>query len=470
MGEKITINPVTRISGFLEIQVEVEQNQIIDAKSSGLFFRGFEKMLKGRAPLDAIYFTERICGICSSAHSMASTLALESILKTPINDNSKLIRDYIHGCEFLQNHLRHFYLYTLPDFIKPTSDQNLYAANHNDFRLPENLNAELSNHYTESVKYSRLSHEMIAVLGGKAPHNHGIFVGGVTVNLDAAKFIKIKSILKSIKEFVTNKMIPDVYIISEYYNDYFHNGIGYKNLMSYGVFNNFLEKELYYLGPQVLINGQRYSFNPEIITENIKHAWYEGDKTEFTPSESSTVDEDIYKAGAYSWIKAPRYAGYPMEVGPLARMYLSGEYTRGISTMDRTIARVLEVKKIVDIMEAMLDRIELLNATQQRYEFLENTEGMGLIDTTRGSLGHWIQVDTQKISNYSIITPSSWNLSPEDSKGIKGVIEQALIGTTINDIRNPIEIGRIVRSYDPCVSCATHVFGKGYSPVEIRLV
>lgn len=469
MGNKITINPITRISGFLEIQVEVENNEIIDAKSSGLLFRGFEKMLKGRPPLDAIYFTERICGICSTAHSMASTLALEDILNVTPNNNDKMIRDFMHGCEFIQNHLRHFYLYTLPDFVKGPEIQSLYGISHNDYRLPERLNIELSNHYLESVKYSRLAHEMLAVLGGKAPHNHGIFVGGVTVNLDASKFIKVKSILKSIKEFIINKMIPDVYIIAEYYDDYFYNGEGYKNLMSYGVFDTYEEKDLFYISPQILLNGQKQDFDHNKITENIYRAWYEANNVEQRPTDPP-VDEDVYKEEAYSWIKAPRYEGYPMEVGPLARMYLSGEYTRGISTMDRTIGRVLEAKKIIEIMEGLIERVELIPARQERYEIPQNAVGKGLIDTTRGSLGHWVSTQNQGIKNYGIITPSTWNLSPVDSKGIKGVVEKSLIGTTIRDIKNPVEIGRIVRSFDPCVSCATHVFGDGYSPIEIRIV
>ncbi|WP_053956391.1 nickel-dependent hydrogenase large subunit [Inediibacterium massiliense] len=469
MGNKITINPITRISGFLEIQVEVEKNEIIDAKSSGMLFRGFEKMLKGRPPIDAIYFTERICGICSTAHSMASTLALENILDIVPNENDKMIRDFMHGCEFIQNHLRHFYQYTLPDFVKGPEIQPLYRENHNDYRLPEKLNLKLSNHYIESVEYSRLAHEMLAVLGGKAPHNHGIFVGGVTVNLDVSKFIKVKSILKSIKEFVINRMIPDVYIISEYYQDYFHNGVGYKNLMSYGVFDTYTEKDLFYIAPQVLISGQKHEFNPDNITENIYRAWYEANKVEQRPFDP-TVDENVYKEEAYSWIKAPRYEGYPMEVGPLARMYLSGGYTRGISTMDRTIARVLEAKKIIEIMERLLEKVELKPAQQDRYEFPQKARGKGLIDTTRGGLGHWVSIDNQVIKNYGIITPTTWNLSPEDSRGMKGVIEKALIGTSIKDIKNPVEIGRIVRSFDPCVSCATHVFGDGYSSVEIRVV
>lgn len=469
MGRKITINPVTRISGFLEIQVEVEKNKIVNAKSSGMLFRGFEKMLKGRPPLDAIYFTQRICGICSTAHAMASTLALENILNIRPNENDKMIRDFMHGCEFIQNHLRHFYQYTCPDFVKGPEIHPLYLETYNDYRLPDNLNKEISNHYVESIKYSRLGHEMLAILGGKAPHTHGIFVGGVTVNIDISKYTKIKSILESIKEFVNTKMIPDVYIISEYYQDYFENGVGYKNLMSYGVFDTYIEKDLFYIGPQVLIDGNKQKFDSTNITENIHRAWYEARKVEQRPTDP-TIDENVYKENAYSFIKAPRYEGYPMEVGPLARMWLSGNYNRGISTMDRTIARALELKKIIEILEGLLDRISLQPTEQGRYEFSNEAVGKGLIDTTRGGLGHWVAINNQGIRNYGIITPTTWNLSPGDSRGFKGVIEEALIGTIIEDVKRPVEIGRIVRSFDPCVSCATHVYSDKYSPLEIRVV
>ena len=264
-------------------------------------------------------------------------------------------------------------------------------------------------------------------------------------------------------------MIPDVYAIAEYYPDYFENGVGYKNLMSYGVFDTYPQEDLFYIGPQVLINGEKQEFNPDKITENIHRAWYEARDVEQRPTDP-TVDENVYKEEAYSWVKAPRYEGSPMEVGPLARMFLSGNYTRGVSTMDRTIARVLEVKKIIGIMEELLERVRLQPTEQDRYLFTNEAQGKGLIDTTRGGLGHWISVESQSIRNYEIITPTSWNLSPEDSKGKKGVVEEALIGATINDLTNPVEIGRIVRSFDPCVSCATHVLSDKYSPMEIRIV
>lgn len=469
MGNIITINPITRVSGFLEIQVEVENNVIINAKSSGLLFRGFEKMLRGRPPLDAIYFTERICGICSTAHSIASAMALEDVLGVEINHNDKMLRDFLHGCEFIQNHLRHFYQYTMPDFVRGAKFEPVQIAAHNDYRLPEQLDKDISDSYFRSLKYSRLAHEMLAVAGGKAPHNHGVFVGGVTVDMDSAKLIKLKSILSSIKDFVKNRLKPDVLTIAEYYPDYFQNGIGYKNLLTYGLFNSYEDKSLVFVEPQTMINGEHLQFNADNITENIHSAWYVSRVEEQKPM-GQTAEEDVQKPDAYSWIKAPRYNGYPMESGPLARMWLSGSYSRGISTMDRTIARVLEVEKIIGIMEEMLKRVSFDTAPLNGYEFASQAFGKGLTDTTRGALGHWINVQNQTIQNYDIITPSSWNLSPEDSTGQKGVIEYALMGTTISDLRNPVEIGRIVRSYDPCVSCATHVLSDSFSPVEIRVV
>lgn len=465
MSTKIVINPLTRISGFLQIEVQVEHHTIVDAKSSGMMFRGFEKMLRGRNPADAIYFTERICGICSTAHSMASALALEDALAVVPNENSRMIRDYIHGCEFLQNHLRHFYQYTLPDYVRGPEIQPIFQVNPLAYRLPRPLEDKIALHYRQSLEFSRKAHEMLATLGGKAPHHHGVFIGGVTVNLDASIFIEIKSILSAINHFITNVMIPDVYTIADYYSDCFEMGAGKGNLMSYGLFDTYQAKELFYLCPAVMENGIRREFSPARITESVYHAWYRPESPGAVPAQ----EEDI-KTDGYSFIKAPRYDGIAMEVGPLARMILSGNYPPRVSAMDRTIARVLEAKKITDIMQGLLERIKPEPSQLSNYTFDQNVMGKGLTDTTRGALGHWIKIEDHAIQHYSIISPSTWNLSPEDEFGVKGVAESALIGTPLADIKNPMEIGRIVRSFDPCVSCATHVLSDTCQPFEIRVV
>lgn len=454
MKSRITIDPITRISGFLEIEVEIDQNKIVDARSSGLLFRGFEKMLRGKEPLDAIYFTERICGICSTAHSYASTVALEDAININSREEAHITRDIIHGSEFLQNHIRHFYLFTVPDYVKLPEISDLYQSNNVDFRLPTNLSGKIQKNYIESLQYGRMSHEALAVLGGKAPHNHGIFVGDMNGSVNASQLIKLKAFLQDIKEFVNNNMIEDANIIADYYKDYFIKGASYGNFMSYGFYNSTGEKS------GVLINKKLYPFSSSNISESVYSSWYEGNLIENIPGEK-TIDENSSKDKAYSWIKAPRYEGYSMEVGPLARMIISGKYNKGIAAMDRILARVLETKIVIEIMEEKIERLEELLRNKAlgnavTFDIPITAKGKGLIETVRGSLGHWINIEDKKIMNYDIITPSGWNLSPEDSKGVKGVLEKALIGTTIQDTKNPVEIGRIVRTFDPCVSCATH--------------
>ncbi|WHH60783.1 nickel-dependent hydrogenase large subunit [Petroclostridium sp. X23] len=468
MTKKIIINPVTRISGFMEIQADIENNRVVDAKTEGLLFRGFEKMLNGRNPFDAVYFTQRICGICSTAHSMASTLALEDAMGVIPSEQGRYLRDIIHGCEFLQNHIRHFYQYTIPDFVKLPENYPLFKAEHNDFRLPKQKNDRLVKDYFDSLDLSRSAHEMLAVLGGKVPHNHGVFIGGISTQATTDKIIKIKSILHSIYQFINDRMLPDVYTISEYYKDYFAIGRGYENLLSFGCFNGYKNLGTLYVNPLVYTNGRISVFNPDNITEEIDYAWYKDRQSTDKPFEADP-EADMSKPGAYSWVKAPRYNNLPYETGPLARQWLSGEYRNGISTMDRTIARVLEARKIALIMNTLLENLIPGVSVQKEYSIPETTVGKGLIDTTRGALGHWLKIKNQVISFYQIITPSAWNLSTRSSNDMKGTAEQALIGTPVKDIKNPVELGRTVRSFDPCISCATHIYmgGKHINTIHV---
>jgi hydrogenase large subunit len=460
MAQNIIIDPLTRISGFLEIEAEVEQNQIINAKSDGLLYRGFETMLVKRPPLDAIYFTERICGICSVAHSVASALALEDALQVKVAQNEEYQREILHGLEFVQNHLRHFYLMMVPSFVRITSLPIENDQQYTDFRIPEDLNSLIEEHYQEGIEYSRLSHEAQAVLGGKAPHNHGVFVGGVNTFPTAYQLEKIKNSITRLLDFVTTAMRQDTDIIAEYYPDYYEMGMSYENFMSYGVFAH-ETPDFTYVQPQVMVEGIRYPLEPDRITEQVTNSWYR--------SNTSPDQVDLSKSSAYSFIKTPQYNGLPMEVGPLARMLISGDYTGGHSCMDRIVARTLETEKVLRIINQLIYQIELTPSNQQSYLMPASAQGAGLIDTTRGALGHWISIKDQVIEHYNIITPSVWNLSPKDEKGEPGVIERALIGTTLADVNNPVEIGRIVRSFDPCVSCATHVFKEGRRSMTIRL-
>lgn len=458
MAEKITINPITRINGFMEIEADIEKESIVDAKTKGMMFRGFEKMLQGRSPFDAVYFTQRICGICSTAHSMASALALEEALNIVPSQQGRYLRDLLHACEFLQNHLRHFYQFTLPDYVKLPDDYPLFKRDHNDYRFPKDINDKMVNDYFESLEFSRSAHQMLAILGGKAPHNHGVFIGGITSPVSADMIISIKSILYGIGQFIMGKMIPDVYTIGTYYPEYYHMGGGYGNLLTYGSFYDYRDLGTLYVDPLVFSKGRTSPFDPDLITQEDEYAWF-----------NEEDEPDRSKSQAYSWIKAPRYDNVPYEVGPLARQWLSGEYGNGISAMDRTIARALEAKKIVEIMQTLIDNLIPGVSMQEEYEIPVQSSGKGLVDTTRGALGHWLYIENREIAFYQIITPSAWNLSTQ-SNGMKGTGEQALIGTPVNNVETPVEIGRIIRSFDPCVSCATHVFSGGKHMNTIQIV
>jgi len=469
MSKRLVINPVTRISGFLEIDATVEDNIVTDAHTKGLLFRGFEKMLTGRSPFDAVYFTQRICGICSSAHAMASTMALEDAMNIEVSDQGKYLRDIIHGCEYLQNHIRHFYQYTLPDYVAMPQNNTLLNAKQTDLRLPKIKNDLLVQHYFDSLDISRSAHEMLAVLGGKAPHNHGIFIGGITTQATKEKISRLFSLLHNITEFIDSKMIPDAQTIAQYYRDYFEMGEGCGNFLSYGCFNNYSQLGTLYLNPFVYHDGVKQVLAPERITENIATSWYTDQTETYAPNET-IAEPDLAKSQAYSWVKAPRYNDLPYESGPLARMWLSGDYRHGISAMDRTIARVLEAKKIAGIIKVLLSNLIPGTDVQQVYSVPSAALGKGLIDTTRGALGHWLKIENQLISFYQIIAPSTWNLSTRTEDNLPGPGEKALIGTQITDPANPVELGRIIRSFDPCISCATHIYQGGNLVNSIQIV
>jgi hydrogenase large subunit len=466
MVKRIVINPITRISGFLELDVTIEGGKVTQARTKGAMFRGFEQMMVGRSPFDAIYLTQRICGICSTAHSVAASVALEDALGVVPTEQGRYVRDIIHGCEFLQNHIRHFYQFGLPDFVKIPEVNTIYDTNHGDYRLPPEVNEKLAAHYFDSLPISRLAHKMLATFGGKAPHNHGIFVGGFTTPATVDRLVQAKSILKQIKTFTNEIMIPDAYILAKYYPDYYKLGAGPRNLMSCGLFDRYKDLGTLYVNPGVYMDGLYKSFDRELITEELDYSWYSGPRV-YRPLETMPVP-NMAKPDAYTWVKAPRYDGLPFEVGPLARLWLSGEYRNGISTMDRMIARVLEAKKVAEVLEVLLESIVPETSVQQRWEIPLSAQGTGLVDTTRGALGHWVKIQDKKLAFYQIITPSAWDFSASTATST-GTAEQALLGTPIANPENPVELGRILRSFDPCMSCATHVYRPGHEPKTFQV-
>lgn len=422
MDDEFTAHSSSNIQGILNI--ETDDNTIKDVHSGGLSFKGYEKTLLGKTPLDAINMLSKLCGISSISNTLAASIALENALEITISENYKLVRAFTHGSAFLENHIKHFYHYTLPFYIKIDNQLPEYYSLSNDFRLPEDEINILLNNRSKAQKLIQTADELSSVFG-------------CAVKLiNKSNITKAKTLLAELKIFISDNMVHDIYVISKYYSDYFSIGEGCKNLMSYGLFKSFQNNDIFYLNPLVQVDDKLKPLNSKNITENIYYS-------------PCSRDINIRHTSDGMWIKTPRYESLPMEVGPLARMSLSTNYGGGNSTMDRNIARVLEAEKISQIMECILNNIFEENIINKKYKVSSNSAGKGLIDSPKGALGHWLIIRSGKIYKYNIITPSGWNLSPSDSNGVHSVIERALIGTHLKDINYPIEIGRIVQSFDP---------------------
>lgn len=466
----LTIDPLTRISGLLEIRVEVENNVIINAYSSGMQFRGFERMFQGRPPLDMIYLTSRTCGICSLNHALTSTLALENAFGIIPAPNGSLARKVAACFEMLQNHLRQLCQLVFPDYVNLEGLLPLGKSSPDkwDFRLPKAVNAKLIQTYQSALTFSRKAHKALAAFTGKAPHAHGIFVGGVTTTIGISDYELAQSIALEIKHFTENILMPDLHTIAAYYQDYYAIGKSYGNFLCYGLFDSPYDP-IQYAPRGVLISGKVMPVNVDLITENLKYSWLTAPNDAIQPGSTPPIP-DRSKEDAYSFVSAPRYQNKPLEGGPLARQFISGLYSRGIATMDRLMARGLEVQKICECLLGFLEVMTLEDFYYSNWQTTETATGIGLTEACRGPLAHFVNVEDGKVKNYSLLPPTTWNLSSMDNKGIHGPAEKALIGTTLNDLDHPVEIGRIIRSFDPCLNCAAHITSNHLQPFIIEVV
>jgi len=500
----IVIDPITRIEGHLKIDVTVENGVVKDAASSGTLFRGFEILLKDRDPYDAQHLTQRICGVCPTAHAMASALNLDSAfgIADKIPDNGRVLRNLIQGANFIMSHILHFYhlaaldyvdvtkvaeydgndreLLSVKDFILRAVDAGdnamlgpFYPRYEGDYRLPAEVDQAAVAHYVQALNMRRLAQEMSAIFSGRMPHSVAIVPGGVTETPTVDKIAEFLWKLEELRHFVDTVYIPDVLAVAGVYSDYFGIGQGCGNLLSYGVFDLDVNadlskrKRLLDQGTTSATDLTYHPLDPSKITEDIKNSWYSSGSG-LNPSQGET-EPDRDKAGGYSWVKAPRYNGDVYEVGPLARMavtYTNGEPTVQqlvndtlamfgagpealFSVLGRHAARALETKFVADKMPGWLLELKPGEPVCAEWETPVEAEGMGLWEAPRGTVGHWISIENSKIANYQCVPPTNWNVSPRDDSGQPGPIEQALIGTRVQDESNPFEVVRIVRSFDP---------------------
>ena len=463
MATTITIDPVTRIEGHLEIEVTVDEvesvQQVVEAKSAGTMFRGFEMIMLGRDPRDATQYTQRICGVCPVSHAMASCMNLEDAFGVTPPDNGRILRNLVLGANFIQSHVLHFYHLSVLDYVNTTGllDASPWIPRYVTADMATGSTAsDLVSHYLTALEIRRKAHQMGALFGGKLPCTGSFVVGGCTEVVTAERVADFRTLLTEIRSFIDNVYVPDAYTLAGLFPSYYSLGTGYGNLLAFGVFN------LNASGTSKLFDGGRYTegtpgtVDPASIKEWVDYSWYTSACGNQNPANGVT-EPDADKIGAYSWMKAPRYLDKPHELGPLARMWINGEYTNGVSALDRIVARALETKKIADAMDGWLNELTPGNPVYQASSIPTTASGMGLTEAPRGALGHWIDIDTLVVSRYQVVTPTNWNASPKDSFNQPGPIESALVGVPVADMSQPVEVLRVVHSFDPCLACAVHM-------------
>ena len=218
-----------------------------------------------------------------------------------------------------------------------------------------------------------------------------------------------------------------------------------------------LDRNEEYLWKGGVLRGQHLSeVDINLINEGIVNSWFEG---EIEDIYDGNLEPDPLKESAYSWVKTVQYDGEQMETGPLARLIINGLYKGDTSTMDRIMARTLETLLTAELMEEWLSKlIPSSEAPISQNRELVKDQVIATHDAMRGGLLHSARISGEEVIKYNIITPTVWNFSPKDRDGKPGPVENAMIGTRIDRAGNLYTIlGRIIRSYDPCMSCATHV-------------
>jgi hydrogenase large subunit len=554
------------------VEAMLDDNKIIhDAMSSGTMWRGIEVIVQNRDPRTVWAFAERICGVCTTVHALASVRSVENAVGITVPTNAEIIRNIMFLTQYVQDHVVHFYhlhaldwvdivsalkadpaaTSTLAQAVSPSWGisstgyfkdtqatikkfvdsgqlgifQNAYWG-HPAYKLPPEANLMAVAHYLEALKWQKEIVKIHTIFGGKNPHPNYL-VGGVAaaINMegDAAinmeRLNQVRSLIQDAIGIVENLYVPDLLAIASFYPEWTKYGGGLGNFMVYGDVpqNGLGDPSKFRFPGGVVLNKNLSEILPvdladaAQVTEEISHSWYkypEG-KPALHPWEGVTEAnytgpqppyQNLDEKGQYTWLKAPRWRGHAVEVGPLARMivgFASGrpEFKEVVtealgklkvgpealfSTLGRTAARGLESRLAVHWLMDEYDRLianiksgDTATADTSKWDpktWPADCKGFGFTEAPRGALCHWIHIKDAKTANYQIVVPSTWNASPRDAQGQHGAYEAALIGTPMADPTRPVEILRTIHSFDPCLACASHVLdSKGRKLAEVTV-
>ena len=475
-ARSLLVGPFNRVEGDLEIRLEVEDGRVAAAYANAPLFRGFEVMMLGKDPMDALTITPRICGICSISQSAAASAALGSLAGQSQAPQGALASAILHGVENLCDHLTHFNLFFCADFARPA-----YAGRHWHERAVQRFTAMEGSAARACTEARAQILHIVGLLGGKWPHTLAIQPGGVTRAPTTRDRIRMTSVLRSFRRYLESVVFGapvetfanlktaealgnwnngDAGLFMEIAADLGMSemGAGPGRYLSFGAYP-LAEGRAFAQG--VWESGQLRSLDTSDIREDLSHAWMHGDTAH--PKAGATHPDEAMSAPAYSWCKAPRLGGEVIETGAFARQVVDGhpaalDLAKGGSTvLARVAGRLLEVARTQVLLEKWVSELRPEEHFMQDVRIPEAGEGEGLVEAARGALGHWIRIENGKIAGYQIVAPTTWNFSPRDAKGTPGPVEGALVGAEVRDEEDtPLSVQHIVRSFDPCMVCTVH--------------
>ena len=569
--KRIVVDPITRIEGHLRVEADIENGKIVDAYSSGTMVRLLEEILRGRDPRDAWAYVGRVCGVCTSTHSLTSVRTVEDALDIVVPPNAELVRNLMHCVLYMHDHVVHFYHLHAMDWVDvvnalkadpkktselaqtishwPKSSPGYFSdiqkrvakfvesgqlgifANgywgHPAYKLPAEVNLIGLAHYLEALEWQKEIVKVQAIFGGKNPHPNYL-VGGMACSsglddvsgINAERLAYVHQLLKQGKDFINQVYIPDLMAVASFYKDWGAIGGGLGNYLAYGDLptNGYRDTKSYKFPPGAILNKDISKVHEvdlrkeDEVQEFITHSWYdykEGKDKGLHPWKGeSKINyngpkppfEHLDTTKEYSYLKTPRWKGHAMEVGPLARVLVG--YARGredykavvdkalkdlnvpvtalFSTLGRTAARGLEAVLAADWALEFYDSLianikagDTKMAEMSKFDpstWPKEAFGVGHSEAPRGALAHWINIKDEKIANYQLVVPTTWNASPRDNKGQMSAYEAALIDTPVHDETQPLEIIRTIHSFDPCMACSVHLYdenGKTISRISV---
>ncbi|MCB1774196.1 MAG: nickel-dependent hydrogenase large subunit, partial [Gammaproteobacteria bacterium] len=382
------------------------------------------------------------------------------------------------------DHLSHFYLFFMPDFARAAyRDRTWFDV------TAERFTAQTGSASAEMLPARAAFLHLTGLLAGKWPHSLALQPGGTTRAIEPRERLRLRAIVIAFRQFLEYTLFGDrleavaaiqrpdelrEWAVSHAKSDFGRfllladdlrlDGLGRANdtFMSYGAYESQAQPQQHVFRPGLWMQREQV-LDPAAITEDISHSWLHAQREPRHPFDGSTLPDADARNG-YSWCKAPRYNGQVIEVGALARQQVDGHpliralvAESGGNVRNRVVARLLELARVVPVMETWIDAIRHGQPYCEHGRLPRDGEGMGLVEAARGSLGHWLRIKHGRILNYQIVAPTTWNFSPRDRNDTPGALEQALVNTPVDDAGgDAVAVQHVVRSFDPCMVCTVH--------------